>query len=463
MNSKILGFQSYLIFSLPVLLLTGSFLPDLSIVLCGIFFIILSIKNKEWHYYLHPLSIIFFTWCSYIVLRSLLSSYPTTSLESSLFYFRFGFFALSVWYIIDKNPNFIRIFTLVISLTFLVVVIDSYIQFFTGSNLLGFTLFYSEVYTGNIGAAHRLSGFFDDKLILGSYLSRLLPIIFAFITLQYSNSKIITVLSMLLLIATDLIVFISGERSAFLYLIIITTLIVLFVKKWRLLRVYTILISISIMTIVALNNKDVKNRMIDYTLEQLNIISLFSSTNENNIKLSTDSNKKSKLQSYIEGDLSFEESGIGNNRIIVFSWHHQRHYQSALKMFSDHPIFGVGPKLFKELCKEDKYFDEYSCSTHPHNTYIQLLSETGLVGFIPVFSGFLFVCFIFLRQLFIKSSNKMISSINDYQLCLYCAIFVTLWPLVPTGSIFNNWLGVIYFMPIGFLLSSYRKRSDINN
>ena len=111
MSSNILRFQSYLIYSLPIMLLTGSFFPDLSIVLCGIFFIFLSIKDREWHYYLHPISIIFFTWCIYIVLRSLLSSYPIISLESSLFYFRFGFFALSVWYVIDKNPNFIKIFT----------------------------------------------------------------------------------------------------------------------------------------------------------------------------------------------------------------------------------------------------------------------------------------------------------------------------------------------------------------
>ena len=58
-------------------------------------------------------------------------------------------------------------------------------------------MFYPDNYTGDAGPIHRLSGFFNDKLILGSYLSRLLPMIFAFITLQYSNSKIILMLNVL--------------------------------------------------------------------------------------------------------------------------------------------------------------------------------------------------------------------------------------------------------------------------
>ena len=40
--------------------------------------------------------------------------------------------------------------------------------------------------------------------------------------------------------------------------------------------------------------------------------------------------------------------------------------------------------------------------------------------------------------------------IPDHQICFYVAIYINLWPLVPTGSIFNNWLGVIIFLPIGF-------------
>ena len=43
---------------------------------------------------------------------------------------------------------------------------------------------------------------------------------------------------------------------------------------------------------------------------------------------------------------------------------------------------------------------------------------------------------------------------NDFQLCLLSAILISIWPFVPTGGLFNNWLNIIYFFPVGFFLST---------
>ena len=94
MNSALLKFNSYLLYLIPASLVTGPFLPDLFVVISGIIFIYLAIKNNEYGYFKHPLFIIFIIWCLYLITRSLLSSDPYLSLESSLFYFRFGFFVL---------------------------------------------------------------------------------------------------------------------------------------------------------------------------------------------------------------------------------------------------------------------------------------------------------------------------------------------------------------------------------
>ena len=32
------------------------------------------------------------------------------------------------------------------------------------------------------------------------------------------------------------------------------------------------------------------------------------------------------------------------------------------------------------------------------------------------------------------------------------AVFINLWPIIPSGNFFNNWLSMIYFYPIGFYL-----------
>ena len=56
--------------------------------------------------------------------------------------------------------------------------------------------------------------------------------------------------------------------------------------------------------------------------------------------------------------------------------------QLSIKIFKDNKIFGAGPKSYRELCKETKYsYGKYSCTTHSHNYYIQLLAETGILGF----------------------------------------------------------------------------------
>ena len=160
-------------------------------------------------------------------------------------------------------------------------------------------------------------------------------------------------------------------------------------------------------------------------------------------------------------DQTINQIGLNSSQPKIFSSVHEIHYKSAFKMFLDYPIFGIGPKVFRHLCSEDQYllyedqFNENSCSTHPHNTYIQLLSETGLIGIIPILLLFLFITYQLIRQFYSSIFIKK-EFIDDYQVCLYICVFVTLWPLSPSGSFFNNYLSIIYYLPVGFLINTYK-------
>ena len=50
------------------------------------------------------------------------------------------------------------------------------------------------------------------------------------------------------------------------------------------------------------------------------------------------------------------------------------------KILMDNKTLGVGVKNFRKFCSNQKYIESsLSCATHPHNTYIQILSEIGII------------------------------------------------------------------------------------
>ena len=83
----------------------------------------------------------------------------------------------------------------------------------------------------------------------------------------------------------------------------------------------------------------------------------------------------------------------------IFTPIHDSLIRTAYNMFKDKPLLGHGPKMFRIICKEEKYAVGISpCMTHPHNFYIQLLAETGIIGFLFLFSALIYVLYTALKQ-----------------------------------------------------------------
>ena len=119
-------------------------------------------------------------------------------------------------------------------------------------------------------------------------------------------------------------------------------------------------------------------------------------------------------------------------------------------MFLDKPLIGHGPKMYRIKCKEKKYAVGISpCHTHPHNFYIQLLAETGLIGFAFLLGIFVYLIYLILKHIYRKIIYNQVN-FSNYQICLLGGLFITLWPLSPNGSIFNNYLMILYSLQIGF-------------
>jgi O-antigen ligase len=287
---------------------------------------------------------------------------------------------------------------------FSVLGVDGYFQYLTGENILGFK-------------NNRVSSFFGDELIMGSYLSRLFPLLFALFLVKKKKKYEIYFIG-LLFILVDVLIYMSGERAAFFFLNISTVFIIILIKEYQKFRLITFIIAIIAIIILSLNSSSLSNRMFKEPAKNMGIIK-------------------------------------SSNVPTIFTPFHDSLFRTSYNMFKDQPLLGHGPKMFRLICKNKKYAVGVSpCNTHPHNFYVQLLSETGIIGFLFLFIALCYVFYTALRQ-FKSIIFKKKRPLTDYQICLLAGILITVWPLTPNGSFYNNWLMIVYSLPVGFYLQSF--------
>jgi O-antigen ligase len=401
-----------IIASIIPFLIWGPFFPDLIVSISTLFFLFYVFKNKEFYFFNNKPLIIFFIFCIYCILVSLFVAEDIMlSFESSLFYFRIGVFSCFIWYLIDRDKTILTYFYYALVVCFLALAIDGYIQFFTGKNLSGFKI-----------SGIRVSSFFGDELIMGSYLSRLFPLLFALFLVK-KKQKFEVYFIGLLFIFVDVLIFMSGERSAFFFLNLSTVFIIILIKEYQKFRLITFIIAIICVFILSLNSSALNDRMFKGPAQDMGIIK-------------------------------------HSSEAVIFSKPHDSLIRTAFNMFKDQPLFGHGPKMFRVICKDEKYATGITpCLLHPHNFYVHLLAETGIIGFLFLFSALSYVFYIAFRQ-FKSIIFKQKRPLTDYQVCLLAGILITVWPLTTNGNFFNNWLMIVYSLPVGFYLQSiYCKKS----
>lgn len=403
-----------LILSIPILLITGPFLSDLSIVLCCILIFFIKEKFSLAFFIKNPLIKGFFIFYLYLIFCSfivpVLDGYFIKSFIPSVFYIRFVVFVMVFYFLFYKYKNFSINYFHILLLILFILFIDINSEYFLKKNILGHTF---------NGA--RIQSLFGDEWIVGSYISYIIPIIISLFFINkkkkkflFFNYKYNTNYIFIVLFISVFLVLLTGERSALFSTLLYSLLIIFFLNfdlKKKIIFfaviILTFLISFSLL-------KPTYERVFKHTIQQLNIFS------------------------------------------PNYKKDHQLIFETGLKIYADNKIFGSGVKGFRNQCNKEKYYIKGGCTTHPHNFYIQFLSETGFIGF-----SFLFLLFILLfliiffrvRNFYFFSLNKRI--FDNETMAILIGLFVFLFPLKTHGNFFNNWLSICFYLQFSLLIAIY--------
>ena len=415
--------ESLIIVSLPFLIIISRFMLEVFLLIISISFLFKVIKNKE--YKIFNNYFVFFFLCFYsLLLLSFLFSNEKSNILSILLYFRFGLYVMAIYYFLIKESYTINFFLNSITILILLLFFDGIFQYFFGYNIVG--LKNSEV--------HRITSFFGDEQILGAYTVRMFPFLLLLKEATNRNSKIFNYLTSGAILITPIIIFISGERVAMiLFALMLSYYLVFFIKSKKFKFIYFYVVFVIFSSGTFLYTSDVYyDRYVTQTMNSL-------------FDKEAAGNKWFLPKEYQD-----------NNNFYFLSAQHQNFVYTAINVFKKNKLLGTGPKSYRYICWNKDYgLNDLSCNTHPHNYYLQLLIETGLLGVL-----FLLLCYFYIiyRSFinFIKLLKNQHFSMSEVIILGF--YFTQLWPLMQHGSFFNNWNSIILFLPMAFLLFFKEKK-----
>ena len=406
---------------IPLSLAISIFFADFLASLTGIILICLFFFKKNLEIFRTIKKEIFFFLFFYLIIliSFTLTNFKNESFLASFFYFRYFLLSLSIFYLLKKYTFFLKIICYSVYVSIAIVLFDSLIQYFFGVNLIG----YERVGAFDSPDMLYLTGFFNDEKKLGSYLVRFLPLLLSLI--YFTKNKISVAYELIILSFLAFVIFLSSERTAlFLLFLIFLFYFLMFNKKF-----YFLLFIISLWGTLFYTFSETRlvKKYVNFTLQQIGIDFLISK-NENQNKL-----------------------------IRYYSEEHENLTYTGLIIFKENYFFGSGVKTFYQKCdklkkdkiiKSNKRNNKLVCSTHAHNTYIQILSEVGFFGFLLIIFLFIKVFYKNLIMIFKKKKDNL----DKAYFFINLSLIINLWPLIPSGSFFNNWMCLMMFFPLGFWL-----------
>ena len=413
-NENIFDNLSVIIYSLiPIFLIIGTALSELAIFILSFKFLIDIIILKKIKLFQNNLIYYLLIIYAALLINLIFSVNIDNSFLRNIFFIKYIIFIIGTINFLSEKEE--RLFFILKIWTFIFIIFsfDLFFQFITHKNIIGLEspLIY-----------HRLSGFMGDELKAGSLVLSFAMTIPCFL-LVHTKMKNVGLFLLYLFLIT---VFITGDRSNFIKLFISIFFLLFFFKKEDLKKLFFFKILSIILIIFTISSNSIFNERYNQR-----IFNSFTVYNFNVFKL---------IQSTEYGKI----------------------YSTAYNLFLEKKIFGVGNKNFRIICDRDfqkkypnvKNIKNIRCNTHPHQIYLEILSEHGIFGVIIML--FLLISFIYHNiNYVIKKRNPLLGSLFIINLIFFI-------PLLPGGSFFTSFNATLFWLNFS-LFYAYRNICNKNN
>ena len=406
------SYLNLLISSLPLALIIGNLATNINIILICIFGIwkfgkeIFYIKSKE-----NYLIYLFFL---YLIITTFFNNFLNINkndlyldhLLKSFYFLRYLIMFLAISKLIEKNEFNTNIFFISCAFFSFIVAVDVIFQTIFKINIFGYPLI-----------NNRASSFFKGELIAGGYLQKfiLFFILIFSIKKKFKNLNLIIILSIIFLIP----IILTGNRMPTILYMISILLILILEKKFKNLILTFIILSCIIFSFANFgSNKRLQTDLKVFFSNSINII-----------------NNAPKLFFYNKLDHEY----VWNTGYLI-------QFNSGVQQWKQNKFFGRGLKSFRINCSYVKY---QTCSSHPHNYFIEIMLDMGVLGLSLIYLVFFIASKNFL-QIYSKEKN-----LNSRLTCVifFILIFLEFLPLRSSGSFFTTNNATFLFLTLAIFLN----------
>ncbi len=434
---NIILFTNLIFAFFPISFIFGNFVTNVNLILfccLGIFHIRSKIHVLKFSFalktiFLFFLIIFFSTVLSYInyLYFQKLEQDNLTRLIKSVLFFRFFLLLIITHFLIELKILDIKYFFIFSSVAALLISLDVTFQYSFNYNIFGFESY-----------VHHNTSFFLDERIAGGFIQN-----FSFFSILYFGYKLkdarnFSKIFLITIVVTisGVGILLSGNRMPLVLFLFGLFLLYFANKNLKTSVVIGTLVLLVFLTSIIKSNSRLETSFKSFYVNVTGIVTA--------LYKKVESDKSETAKEEREDFLKQKNETVGHKKLIF----------TGIETWKLHKFLGNGIKSFREDCKRILIEKKKGmCSNHPHNYYLEVFTDLGLLGFsVVIILALLFI--IYLIKNYKKFNNKNFETY--FLIAATISIFLEFFPIKSSGSIFttNN---ATYIIVISGIVLSHKK------